>query len=330
MTIHRRLNMTGFGGNYTTWWLFKTMIDAGWTVKSSGSGSGGLYDESNVFDLAQTPKNYTNLDANNVGIGSEPWGHPACWFVVEDPGGNRQFRIQRRGSAGDLYDAWWITSYSPSGLFGIGQTPGVDWGATTAPNASDVAVIRDGYSFSSGEYAVISHIACDDTPSPAGEYGVLAMQFEATNSMRGAFLIDDLRSAPVGHPHALVTWVPAAGNRLSIGYYHGNVSADSPGTVVDFGGDTQTYLTNSSCCRWYGYSTEGLGNGGVGADGKERAFPIVVGMLGFEGYMGVSRWFRSPSVVHSYPDTATGQTYLFVDDVVVVDLLDGATTPSSI
>lgn len=331
MTIYRRLNQAGFGGNYTTWWLLKTMIDAGWTVEASGSGTGGLYASSNIFDPAQSPKYYTILDPNNVGIGSEPWGHPGCWYLVQDPAGNRQYTFQRSLNAGNFYDGTWTVQYSPGGIFGDGQTAGVDWDENTTPAADDSATLADSGVFVNNAGASLDQIACDDTPSPEGEYGVLCMEFQPTNSLRSVFLVDDLRNAPVGHPHALVNYVMVNADRLSLSYYHATTTQQSPGTVTDFGGNAQRYLSNAAHNYWYGYTSVGLpGNGGVGIDGFERAFPITIGMVGFEGYMGTSRWFRSPSVIHGYPDTANSEIYMFVNNVLVVDLLDGVTTPATI
>lgn len=333
MTIYRRLNQAGEGGNFTTWWLIKTMLDAGWTVLASGSGTGGLYDSSNVFDLAQTPKNGNSLDPNGVGIGSEPWGYRNCWVLFEDPSGNRQYVFQRNNSAGWGYDSTWYFSYSPSGVFGVGQTAGVDWDEDTAPTASDiVSLYNAGSQIWWNDTPTLTHVAADDTPSPNGEYGVLCLEIRPTNVLSGYFVIDDLRNAPSTHPHALTNYCAPQTNRLDDGYYHAQASSPySPGTISDFGGDGQSYFYNAPHCLWYGGSFQCLpANGGVGVDGKERAAPIVAGFVGREGYIGTSRWFRDPSVSRGYPNTGNSLQYLFVNDLLIVDLWDGVTTPATV
>jgi len=331
MTIHRRLNTAGFGGNHTTWWLIKTMLDAGWTVPASGSGTSGLYDSSNVFDLAQLPKDGNNLDPNGVGIGSEPWGHRNCWVLIEDPDGNRQYTIQRGPSSGAGYDSTYYFYYSPGGLFGAGQTPGVDWDEITVPTASDAAVLMSTNILSNGFTTTLTHVAADDTPSPTGEYGVICLEFKATNYLAWGFLVDDLRNASPGHPHALVNYC-TSNQSLTLSSYHATGGQNSPGGVSDYGGDFPTYYYNAPHCYWYG-SNDTIclpNNGGIGVDGKERAAPIFAGFIGLEGYIGSSRWIRDPSVSRGYPNTGTGLQYLFVNDLLIVDLWDGVTAPGTV
>lgn len=330
MTIYRRLNVNGQGGNHTTWWLIKTMLDAGWTVPASGSGSSGLYDSSNVFDLAQTPKNGDILDPNGVGIGSEPWGHPSCWILMEDPAGDRQYTFQRSASSGWANDGAWTFIYSPSGLFGVGETPGIDWDEVIAATASDGTTLTPAGDLFHNNLT-LTHVAADDVPSPAGEYGVICLEFYATNNLHGMFLVDDLRNASPGHPHAVVNWCLNVANGLTLEKYHGTSGADSPGGVNNFGGNLQSYYDNAPHCRWYGGGVECLpSNGGTGGDGKERAAPVFAGFIGREGYIGTSRWIRDPSVSRGYPNTGTSLQYLFVNDLLIVDLWDGVTSPGTI
>lgn len=332
MTIYRRLNQNGFGGHYTTWWLVKTMLDAGWTVPMSGSGTGGLYATSNVFDLAQSPIYYTGLGPNGVGVGSEPWGYQSCWIVLEDPSGNRQVAFQRSGSAGNFYDGDWNFYYSPGGRFGEGQTPGTDWDEDTLPNAPDRGTEASGLPIFEGDAdPSICHIAADDTPSPEGEYGVFCIEYKPTNTFSGIFMLDDLRDAPVGHPHpytVFAEWYQG----LTSPRFHATGSVDkSPGTVVGAGTPGEVYSTNCRTCRWTSYVANQMpGSGGVGVDGKERALPLIVVSSGAQEYRGVSRWLYSPSVTRDYPNTGNSQQYLFTGVVLIADLLDGVTTPASI
>lgn len=332
MTIHRRLNQPGMGGHYPTWFLIRTMLDAGWTIPMSGSGDGGLYATSNVFDPAQAPKNSSSRDPNGVGVGLEPWAHPNCWAVLQDPSGNRQYLIQRYGTDGDTYDGYWRFFYSPGGLYGVGQTPGVDWLENVRPAASDQASLDDlSTIWCNGTTATLTHVAADDAPSPAGEYGVICLAFQPSNSLAAAFVCDDVRHGAATEPHALTNWVMQANDRLTRAYYHGTTGQQSPGGMRHYSTPIQAYETNLWHGRWYGYTGECLpGNGGTGVDGKERAAPIVVGFKNSIGFIGVSRWFYDPSVIRSYPDTGASLQYLFVNDLLVADLWDGVTAPATV
>lgn len=336
MTIFRRLNQGGLGGNHSTWWIIKTMVDAGWTVPFSGSGNGGIYTTGNVFDMAQTPKQNSLKDPNNQGVGSEPWGWGACWVVLEDPDGNRQYAIRRSATDSDSSDDDWYFGYSPGGLYGVGQTAGIDWDETTLPAATDSANLRGtptvpSSCFASGGTSTLLQVAADDSPSPNGEYGVIALDFIGTNNNYCSFMIDDLRNASVGHPHALTNWLQTNDNPYSLSVISGTGTNDPPGIVQDYGGGAQRYQGNCPYCYYrYGGATLMPGNGGVGVDGKERALPVAVGFVGTEDYVGTSRWCRYPSVTRGYPNTGNSETLLFVTEMLIVDLLDGVTTPASI
>lgn len=332
MTIHRRLNVSGLGGHYTAWWLFKTMWDAGWTVPMSGSGTGGLYDTSNVYDQSQAPKYFSIRNPNGVGIGSEGFGHEACWLVLEDPSGNRQVLWQRAATASDGYDGNWEVVWSPGGRFGEGQVAGTDWDEDQRPVAPDEGVEFNAEFFEDGGSTKFNliHVAADDTPSPAGEYGVFCLEVVNPNYPHATFMIDDLRETPVGEPHPVTVFVKGA-VPYSPSNLHAYLGMDSPGTVFDYGGDLERYYTNCPYCDYYGYASLALpNNGGTGVDGKERAMPIVVLSSGLPKYLGVSRWLRTPGVNRQYPHTANSETLMFVDGVLVVDALDGLTTPATI
>jgi len=332
MTIHRRLNQVGLGGNYTTWWLIKTMLDAGWTVPMSGSGIGGLYATSNVFDLAQLPIYWSGLGPNGVGVGSEPWGHESCWIVLEDPSGNRQILLQRSAAGASAADSDWYLYYSPGGRFGEGQTPGTDWDADSRSDAPDIGTEASNSAiFRNGGDPSLCHVAADDTPSPEGEYGVIAVEFYPTNAFSGIIMLDDVRNAPVGHPHPYTVFAELS-QGLTNSRFHGTGSTDrSPSTVVGAGTPGQVYVQNCRTPRWTSYVANQMpGGGGVGVDGKERALPLIVVSAGAQEYIGVSRWLCSPSVTRDYPNTGSSQQYLFTQVVMIADLLDGVTTPASI
>lgn len=329
MTIHRYLDVLGQGGNHSTWWLFKALVDAGWTVPASGSGNGGLYATSNVFNMSQTPKHGSAVDPNGIGVGSEPWGHGGCWFVAQDPSGNRQIELDRGTGAGSGYDGWWYFRYSRGARFGEGQTPGTDWDENTPAAAPDAEIEWNGSNlFTATEIATRTFVAADDTPSPEGEYGFIVMEFEPTNFFAGLIISDDLRYCPVGQKESLAVWA-CNSNNLNTGNLFG--AATSPGSLSYRDTPLEYYAHNAYYCAWYGYSRYAVPNGGqVSPDGNEYALPVPVVSNGYPNYIGFSRWFRAPSIDHNYPDTGGSELYLFTESVLVVDLLDGLTTPTPI
>lgn len=330
MTIHRYLDVLGQGGNHTTWWLFKALTEAGWTVAMSGSGTGGLFATSNVFDMSQLPKQGDIVDPNGIGIGSEPWGHPGCWFVVDDPSANRQILLKRFGPYGaGSYDTWWTYRYSRGSRFGEGQTPSLDWNENTPPAAPDEATEWDTTGlFSPGGEATRCFIAADDTPSPSGEYGFIAVEFRATNAFKGIIVYDDVRECPDGLKDCVTVWAGDA-NDIGTGNFLGGNG--SPGSLYYRDTIFEDWNINTYYCGWYGYNRYAAPNGGqVSADGKEYILPIPVVSKEPSVYVGFSRWFRVPSINHSYPDTGGGELYMFNGNVVIVDLLDGLTTPTPI
>jgi len=329
VTIHRQLDVLGQGGNHSTWWLFKVMVDAGWTVPMSGSGTGGLYATSNVFNMSQLPKNGDVLDPNGIGVGSEPWGHPGCWFVAEDPSGNRQVMLKRSSNGGSGWDHAWTYRYSRGGRFGEGQTPGTEWNENTPAAAPDQATEWNGTQlFINNATASRTFAAADDTPSPEGEYGFIVMEFKPTNDFSGIICLDDLRECPVGQKDSLTIFAGGPTHLNTTDFLGGNVS---PGSLTYRDTPFEYFDTGSYQCGWYGYTRWGAPNGGqVSPDGNEYALPIPVVSKGYPVYMGFSRWFRVPSINHVYPDTGGGENYLFTDILMVVDLLDGLTTPTPV
>jgi hypothetical protein len=333
MTIHRYLNKYGKGGNHTTWWLVKAMLNAGWTVPASGSGTGGLYATSNVFDTAQTPKQNSLKDPNNVGVGSEPWGHAYCWLVLEDPSGNRQIILQRDSSNTDNGDDEWYVGYSPGGRFGEGQVAGTDWDADTMAAAPDEYALwgsRTGWTalFEVGGAATMVHVAADDTPSPAGEYGVFLVDFKPENTPSAFFFLDDLRDAPTAHPHPLVMFVSSIDSALTVGNIGGTATPRYAYTIQDFGGGGEARISLLALHMRYSTSVYYPGNAGQNLDGKSRLPRVIWGFVGTEYYLGLSRWLAWVGEDSTYPKTADAKTRILVNQMLVSDLWDGVTVPA--
>lgn len=335
MAIHRYLNQPGLGGNFPTWWLIKAMTDAGWTIPLSGSGTSGLYAAGNVFDLAQVPKRNSQRGANGVGVGSEAWGHAYCWAVLEDPSGNRQIILQRDSANSDTTDDDWFLGYSAAGTFGAGQTAGVDWDATTTPQAADQVNLwgsRTAWNniFADGNTSNLTHVAADDVPSPSGEYGVFLIEMTANRKQNAIFLIDDIRDAVPNHPHPLVLDADSTDNIISWGSYGGG-SVPKYGTWwTDYGGGGEKWIGVAPCNLRYGSTVVYPYQAGLGIDNVERAFPFIWGFADLDGYVGRSRWLHWAGCRRQYPSLDSTKRYLYVTDGMIRDLLDGSTIPLSV
>lgn len=333
MALHRRQNIFTLGGNQSSWWVIKTLLDAGWTIPMSGSGTGGLWASGNVFDLSQTPQNSPNVPANGIGVGSEPWGKGNCWVVLEDPGGNRQYIFRRDPLETATYDNDWHWGYSHGGRFGEGQTPGTNWDQDTEPTAPDIANLvgtptSEGSIWQDGNSPGICFTIADSVPSSAGEYGFLQIIIEPTNYCFGCVMVDPLVSSPPGHPHPLAIGYAfdTTNNTFTVGNMNFNWHMR---TWTRLGEGLEAWNTiNYTAPYSSGYKIPQYG--GIGPDGKERAMASIVGFENNEGYMGISRWLKWAPIKRGYPRTANGYRDLFVDEAVFVDMMDGTEPPVSI
>jgi hypothetical protein len=298
----------------------------------SGSGTGGLYATSNVFDMSQSPKQNSLKGANGVGIGSEAWGHAYCWIVLEDPSGNRQIIIQRDSSNTDAGDDEWYFGYSLGGRFGEGETAGVDWDATTLPTAPDQYNLFGtptswSTMFQAGGSADMFHVAADDTPSPSGEYGVLMLEMYPSRTQGAIFMLDDVRGAATGDPHPLVLFVNSDPGVLTIGNIGGRSTPKYAYSIIDPNGPGQARISMLASYLEYANSNVLPSQGGVGVDNIERVMPYVWGFADNFTWLGLSRWLRWQANGQQYPATAASRTFLYVNDTIIEGLWDGATVP---
>lgn len=112
-------NCNTIGTNNDPLWFFKLVLkQAGWTIKSSGTGTGGTYSASS--DLI------VNQSATAGGM-----GNARAWYVIEDPAGLRQFCMQNITSATNQPRI----KFSKGTKF-IGGSPN----ANTVPSAADEVV----------------------------------------------------------------------------------------------------------------------------------------------------------------------------------------------
>lgn len=333
MALFHYQNKYMLGGNHATWWIIKALVDAGWTVPMSGSGTGGLSTSGNVFDMTQTPKQNSLKDANGVGIGSEPWGHGYCWIVLQSPTGGRQWIIRRHGTNDDGNDDDWHIGFSHGGRFGEGQTPGIDWDADTQPLAPDNVNLlgspptSTAIMFRTGGTRSLAHVVADSSPSPEGEYGFFFIELQSYNEPFSVFFADDLRNAAVGDPLPLTFGLRSQDtNPLGAQNLGQNWQMKA---VYDPGGAGES-LTSVGYL-WGNYNSLVIPNGsGIGIDGKARAVAVPVGFRGGFGYMGLSRWLRWTPISMRYPSTASGKKDVVINQAIVKDLMDGTEYPGNI
>jgi len=326
--LHRNLNKTGFGGNHCMWWLKETLKAAGWTVKASGSGTNGVYATSDVFGSVVVgssivyPGDPHPPPANvGIGVGLEALGGPKCWFVMQDPDGNREILFTRYNSKNSNVDGYWWGGYSRAAGFTGGS-------ADTFPSATDEATFNVSGTkdnpqsvFAAGTTANVTHVAADDTPSPAGEYGFFIGEVINPNNLNGWGKLDDLRQVATGEASPLALFLGNIALTPSV------LALADGFTWADVGGGAESFLRTQLDFPYGGSQYFPL-HGKVNLyDGKERAIPAIAVEKTVAGYLGVSRWVFAPGVPRAYPNTGDSYNYLYLDEVLIADLWDGSSTP---
>lgn len=333
MTLHRSLNQAQFGGNYFTWELKETCKAAGWTITRSGSGTGGVFDTSEVFDTGgKNP--VTGSGAVDVGpIGSAHWGRQWAWFVMQDPDGNREWLFQRIGNnLDDNEDNEWTVVYSPAAGF-TGGDP------TTRATATDEHQIHSSTSiFQEGWRQTLAHFVADDT-AIAGEYGFFGLQLIGTNAFSAwcaqDVLVDNEGSPTNPHPLMLhATDLPLTRSNHGIrpsgaDMLRGWALLEAGLAGEQWGNVILPYVQ----ARTSGPVVYPGGAGTSPWDGKERpmVIPVHAVPLAKGGYLGTSTWLRWKGVAtRNYPDQATTpDPFVYMNDMLV-NGWDPAITPASI
>ena len=329
MAIHRRLNYSGSGLNSLLWETKEVLKAAGWTVISSGSGTGGIYDTADVFHPVDNPYFNGTQTAIGVGSGLEHFGYNNCWFAMADPavGGRQLCFVHANG--GGYYDPYWWIGLSESDGF-LGGSASVAAVATDERTVSAQGTrAAPGVNGEDWTVPIRIHVAADDTASPNGEYGFLALSMYNPNVVGTIIMLDDFRDGPATDPvsfalmHYKSTTTLFNAWCLNINTYCRS--------KIDEGGAGEAFLPINyalSTVRSAQYYTT-LGRQSL-YDAIERPLPLPVVEFTLGGFLGFSRWFRQPGVSRGYPNTGDGQTLLYVGNLIIADLLDGATTPLSI
>jgi hypothetical protein len=319
------MNALCLGGNCVVWYFTRLLIDAGWTVRMSGSGVGGVYNSSGDCFVDNTTNPVTGSNVTDIGGGysnAQHFGNAKCWIVMSSPGGC-ELCFWRGTTGSDSGDGVWTIAhaYTPYTMIGGDEE--------TAPLTSTGVVSIDGSLtvpnaniFHPGSEIGIAQMAADDTPSLAGAYGAFLLSLEGGNALGAVLGIDDVRNCPVtaDYPQMIIysntsSGLTAAGVRATslFGYNNFSLSAETFDNIIGPGG---YYLPATAAYP---------GEGGISNwDGKEWAMPIPVG-FGADGYIGTSRWLSWPAVTRGYPNTSNSKVNVFVSEVLIKELGDGTT-----
>lgn len=330
MTIHRRLNVPGFGGNFVWYTILQTLLDAGWKVQASGSGIGGVYSATgNVFDMTIGGRIGSNQTVG-VGVGNETMGNGSCWFRVADPDQNRELLVTRDPTVGDSGDDEWWCGYSKAAKF-TGGSPS----ANTFPSATDEVTVSQtgtktspGSIHNTGTTANLTHVVADDTASPSGEYGWLALEMTATNTSKSVMGLDDIRNTATGDTHPLVLFHMT--NDLIETTFRSSTSELK--TIFDDGGGSEVWDDAQYCVPFGAASYKNTGNQSV-YDLLERPATLIVIGVPTGGYVGTSRWIYLAAVTRGYPNdggVASSRDHWYIGESVLRNFGDGSTAPAAI
>ncbi len=335
MTIHRDLNRVNndLGGTGFFFWVTRMLLDnGGATVRSSGSGVGGIYEPSgNVFGMSSAIRYITHPGSGGIS-GGEIWGQTGMWIVIQLTSGQELLFRRSPVSNSQAWDGYWYVSYSRADGFTTG-TPG----PAAPPNAPDEQTLSVGgtkgvpVGMNAGsDTQTLLHIVYDDEASDGGINGLYAVEIKATNTYSCALWIDDLKQTATGDLEGCV---------LAHSYYDHRASWMSSGTHAPKGwsnvglpGENWNFTSYALCSSSSAfYSAIGINSV---YDSKERTVDILAiadpaGSFNVGGLLGVSRWFKSPTIVRDYPNTMDSALYLHMNDIVIADLM-GGTTPTAI
>jgi len=348
MALVTRLNVSGTGGNHTTWWAIRTLLDAGWTAVQSGSGTGGTYSAvGNVFDLGvgQNPFIYSLGVASGKlasGAGTEPWcAAVRAWIVLRAPAPDgAELLIQRGTGANDAGDANWNIIEAPGGFNFAGcnantapaaaATPG-QWYryGDTNPDSAGAAC------FSSGAVNNLFSVSAENAASvpghvgAVGRYGFCLVNFTAGNALNRMWCRDPI----------VPTYMDLAAP-LPVRYYLGTTSHHADGAaptlnwrrIHDFGGGGMAVVSAANCRVSTSAGTLIYpDNAGVPAAGQPDMPGIIGTLTGAAGFVGFSSMTVTAARIRAYPDNSVNRLWWYLgSDGIAVRIGDGITLPGSI
>lgn len=341
MANHRYTDQLGRGGNFSTWWFIRALIDAyeaihgaNSCVVASGSGTGGRDlitgvdpgPNFNVFDPTNNPYYYTDPAGTaklNTGDGTEPWcSAPRAWIVLKLLGAG-QIVLQHSSTGSDAGDASWNWGYAPGSWSLAGcnantcpvdaTVPGQYRWLRGSANGAGSAVL------SAGSIVTRTSAMARDVASSAGAYSAIVEEIEPANAHGGIMAIDALTSAKCDifrNVHSKVFWATNQTTTFNSMTYMSPASAvgagagDYPQALLDFGGGTVSWDTVSYCPVLENasgaYLTLYPGQAGAPAAGQNDVAPQVSSRL-HGGWIGFSDLFRWAATLRPYPDQDNNQ-----------------------
>jgi hypothetical protein len=301
------------GGAAALWNLITTLVAAGWTK---------------VRDSDGTTYSASGTQVTGPAAGTNGLNNARAWFVMQQPGGGRQFCFQR-ATAGTDYQ--WRVKYSYSAGFSGGSPA-----ATVTPSATDEVVLLGGgtdaspsfgsmFASSPGTYrahciaqdAAVSGVYafyCFCTPNAGGSpNGGIWLEPLAA----GSFPAADTDPCIVGGCTTSPFGTTAANYRAWYMKGTGSEAFVDMGLVVPYqsvsaaGGSTQLMGTNSA-------SLVGVNP----YDSEDNAMPAMFarqGVASQPGWKGFASALKIKGVLRNYPDTANLATdaYVYVDNCLV-------------
>lgn len=331
MAFYRNLNKLHDTGHAVVWWLFKTLLQAGWTHRRSGSGTGGYFSDTTtpVFRTTHNPPTSPAfarclLVTTGVGIGDEMLGMELCWFVLRAPTGTREIIFARHSTHADNRDGYWFIGVSPGGLYTGGS-------ATVSATATDELAVYNSRSiangiFASGLVANLVHVMANSTPLN-GEYAFAVLEFTTPNAFK-SFLwadpLDDLATASSNH---IVFGVQTAAIGNMAPTILSRTTASPAGCKMHA---TDMSVQNATYCVPYGATLLWDSLGDQDEDLYDRPIQMPVALTAINGYKGISTLLFCGSAARTYPDTAEGGLHLYINNTVIKNMWDTVTIPASI
>jgi len=308
-------------GQATCIYTLKTaLVAGGWTVMSSGSGTGNSY--SSNSDLITTAAIMNNTQA---------------WFRIRAPVGTRELIFQRCAN-----DNAWRIKVCPNGFTGGSPAAGVvpSGDATdTIIYGSSADATPSGAALSSGGTPMRAHIAVG---SIADGYGWYLISNDVTSGTRQfCLMVDpiDGYSQPPGDPDPYIYYfcgyasfnainAPGSTNRMSYG--------DRFTSLWAYWSSTTPAIDITAVIWWtYSGAWQGLIPSGVAVNpwnSKDESFPIVfartptrTGQGGYKGIVTMMRWVgQNRGTGNTFSVNTTSDRYAYNE----ISLPWDGTTPS--
>lgn len=285
MALVHNVNVAAVSGDQMVYLLLTTLLSAGWIVSRSSDG---------------TTYNSSGNQLTGSGSGAGGLGNSSAWFVVREPGGVREFCIQR----GTVNTSFRI-KYSASAKF-IGGSPS----ATRVPSATDEQVLLGAGSDAAPTY--IAHFVA----SPTGRFHVVAenaaingvypfwyAQINASIITQTFFIFDALKDGTTETADADPCYIAnnAAAGASSTPTFANIVTAGKGWSRYGLGGASwlTSLLGPAAVGTFFGPASGGVVNPYTGQD---DAVECLVGALAI-GRKGASAFVKASSIFRAYPAT---------------------------